>query len=152
MHDKEKANEYGIDKIPAIVLVGKKDYGVRFYGTPSGYEFMTLVQDMIAISKGETTLNEGTKKEIRSINTPLHIQVFVTPTCPYCPNMVHLAHQAAIENDNIKADMVEIAEFPHLAHKYGVMGVPKTVINENIELAGSVTEETFIEKMSQVQK
>lgn len=145
--DKEKADEYRVDKIPAILIVGEKDYGIRFYGIPSGYEFMTLIQDILEVSKGETGLSEEAKREIAKIDEPLHIQVFVTPTCPYCPSMVHLAHQAAIENDSIRADMVEIAEFPHLAHKYNVMSVPKTVINENIEFVGSLTEEAFIQKI-----
>jgi len=147
VHDKEKADEYRVDKIPAILIIGEKDYGIRFYGIPSGYEFTTLIQDIIEVSKGETTLGEESKKKIVDIDETMHIQVFVTPTCPYCPSAVHLAHQAAIENDNIRADMVEIAEFPHLAHKYNVMSVPKTVINESFEFVGALPEEAFIEKI-----
>lgn len=148
VYDKEKADEYGVDKIPAILVIGEKDYGIRFYGIPSGYEFTTLIQDIIEVSKGETSLGEELKKKIADIDETMHIQVFVTPTCPYCPSAVHLAHQAAIENDNIRADMVEIAEFPHLAHKYNVMSVPKTVINESFEFVGALPEEAFIEKIS----
>ena len=147
MDDKEKADEYGVDKIPAIAIIGEKDYGVKFYGIPSGYEFTTLIQDILEVSKGETALSEESKKEIAKIDKPLHLQVFVTPTCPYCPSAVHLAHQAAIENDNIKADMIEAIEFPQLSQKYDVSGVPKTVINGKNEFVGAMPEEAFIKEL-----
>jgi len=147
LDDKEKAEEYGIDKIPAISIIGKKDYGVKFYGIPSGYEFTTLIHDIIEVSKGETSLSKESKEEIAKIDKPMHIQVFVTPTCPYCPSAVHLAHQAAIENDNIKADMVEAVEFPQLSQKYNVSGVPKTVINDKYEFVGALPEEAFVQEL-----
>jgi predicted DsbA family dithiol-disulfide isomerase len=51
-----------------------------------------------------------------------------------------LAHQLAVESDLITADMVEVMEFPHLANKYQVMGVPRTVIDETIHIEGAVPE------------
>lgn len=130
-----------------ISIIGEKDYGVKFYGIPSGYEFTTLIQDILEVSKGETGLSEESKKEIAKIDKPLHIQVFVTPTCPYCPSAVHLAHQAAIENENIKADMIEAIEFPQLSQKYNVSGVPKTVINGKYEFVGAMPEEAFVQEL-----
>lgn len=150
MDDKEKVEEYNVNKIPAISIIGKKDYGIKFYGIPSGYEFTTLIQDIIEVSKGETGLSEESKKEIAKIDKPLHIQVFVTPTCPYCPSAVHLAHQAAIENENITADMVEAIEFPQLSQKYNVSGVPKTVINDKHEFVGAFPEEAFVQELKAV--
>jgi len=145
--EKELAEKYGVDKIPATLIFGKKEYGVRFFGIPSGYEFSTLVEDIIHVSRGETELNPEIKEEIRKIDKPVHIQVFVTPTCPYCPISVNLAHQMAIENENIKADMVEAIEFPHLSQKYEVMGVPKTVINDKREVVGAVPQEMLLEEI-----
>ncbi|GAK61098.1 hypothetical protein U27_00996 [Candidatus Vecturithrix granuli] len=78
--DKDKALQYRIDKIPATVIEGKKDHGIRFFGVPSGYEFSTLLGSMIEVSTGESGLSEKTKSLIAKINTPIHIQVFVTPT------------------------------------------------------------------------
>ena len=78
--DKEKAEEYGVDKIPAIVIMSEKDYGVRFYGIPSGYEFSSLVEDIIDVSRGEVELLPATKEALAEITEPLHFQVFVTPT------------------------------------------------------------------------
>ncbi|HHO57357.1 MAG TPA: glutaredoxin [Thermoplasmatales archaeon] len=145
--EKELAEKYDVDKIPATLIFGEKEYGIRFFGIPSGYEFSTLVEDIIHASRGETELNEEIKEEIRKIDKPVHIQVFVTPTCPYCPISVNLAHQMAIENENIRADMVEAIEFPHLSQKYDVMGVPKTVINDKREVVGAVPQEMLLEEI-----
>jgi len=78
--DKTKLDAYGIDKIPAIAVVGKKDYGVRFYGIPSGYEFSSLVESISRVSRGESGLSEATKKALAGLDQDMHIQVFVTPT------------------------------------------------------------------------
>jgi len=78
--DKEKAESYNIDKIPATVVMGEKDYGIRFYGIPSGYEFNSLIESILMIGKGESGLTEKTKQELKELKTPLHFQVFVTPT------------------------------------------------------------------------
>jgi glutaredoxin-like protein len=77
---KDKALQYQIDKIPATVVEGKQDYGIRFFGVPSGYEFSTLMESIIDVSTGESGLSEKTKSLLKPINTPIHIQVFVTPT------------------------------------------------------------------------
>jgi glutaredoxin-like protein len=145
--DAEKAKEYGVDKIPAIAILGDRDYGVRYYGIPSGYEFTSIVEDIISVSERDSGLAAETREAIAQLTEPVHIQVFVTPTCPYCPGAVRLAHQMAIESDLICADMVEAIEFPHLAHKYDVYGVPRSVINETVHIEGAVSEPMFLEKV-----
>jgi glutaredoxin-like protein len=78
--DEAVARQYGIDKIPAIAIIGAKDYGVRYYGFPGGYEFTSLVEDIIDISTGEHGLSEATLKVLAQVTAPVHLQVFVTPT------------------------------------------------------------------------
>lgn len=78
--DKEQSAKYKIDKIPATVVMGESDYGIRFYGIPSGYEFTSLIESILMIGKGESGLTEKTKSELKELITPLHFQVFVTPT------------------------------------------------------------------------
>ncbi len=143
--DKEMAESYGVDKIPAIAIVGDKDYGVRYYGVPSGYEFSSLVADIIGVSQGDSGLSPATRQALTDLSGPVHLQVLVTPTCPYCPQVVRLAHQFAIESEQVRADMVEVTEFPHLVQKYEVMGVPRTVINETVFVEGAVPETAFVE-------
>ena len=145
LRDSERAKEYGVDKVPAIVVVSEKDYGIRFYGMPYGYEFQTLLEGVINVSRGRTDVSEETRKKLREIKKPVHIQVFVTLTCPYCPVVATIAYKFAIESDLIKADVIEASEFPQLAVKYAVMGTPKTVINEKIEFIGAFPEDLFLE-------
>ena len=142
--DMMKAKEFRIDKIPAIAVIGKKDYGVRFYGIPSGYEFNSLVGAILDVSRAESGLSQKTKDVLKLIDNSVHIQVFVTPTCPLCPAAVRLAHRLAIESDMIWADMVESTEFVPLAQKYAVTGVPKIVINEKFEFNGALPEDLFV--------
>lgn len=60
---------------------------------------------------------------------------------------MRLAHQIAMENDLITADMVEASEFPHLSQRYAVMGVPKTIINDKTSVEGAVSEAMFVQKV-----
>jgi glutaredoxin-like protein len=143
--DEAKVKEFKIDKIPAIVVMGKEDVGIRYFGIPAGYEFTSFVGDILDISRNQTELSPETKDKLGKIDKDIHIQVFVTPTCPYCPPAVRLAHQMAMVNPHIKADMVEASEFPALVQKYGVRGVPRTVINEGISFEGAVPENLFLE-------
>jgi glutaredoxin-like protein len=145
--DTTRADEFGIDKIPATAILGDTDAGVRIFGIPSGYEYSSLIEAIVDVSRGQTSLSPKTKEALRTIDRPVHIQVFVTPTCPYCSLAVRLAHQFALESPFIKADMVEATEFPHLAHKFAVSGVPKTVVNETVSFEGAVPEEVFLENI-----
>ena len=149
--DKEAVETYNIDKIPAMAIVKggdePQDYGIRLYGIPSGYEFSTLLEDILMVSSGDSGLSDQTKTELAELTTPLHLQVFVTPTCPYCPRAVRLAHMMAMESHLVTGDMVEAIEFPHLSNKYNVMGVPRTVINEHAYLEGAAPEAMLMAKV-----
>jgi glutaredoxin-like protein len=149
--EKETAEMYGIDKIPAISVVSEKgDHGVRFFGIPSGYEFTSLLEAIRIVSTGDHGLSSETVEKLEKIERDIHIQVFVTPTCPYCPRSVVLAHKLALVSDHISADMVEAMEFPHLANKYDVMGVPRSVFNEKDFIEGAVPEKLYVDKIMEV--
>jgi glutaredoxin-like protein len=78
--DAKVADQYGIDKIPALVVAGEKDYGVRFFGIPSGYEFSSLIEGIKAVSQRKPNLNKKTLQDLQRLDRPVRIQVFVTPT------------------------------------------------------------------------
>lgn len=140
--------KYNIKKIPAIAIVGKKDYGIRYYGVPAGYEFPALVDAIFDVSKGITSLSDALKKKLAEIKKPVHIQVFVSPTCPFCPRAVKIAYQLAIENEFIKSDVVEMTEFPDIVQRYGIMSTPHIVINEDTSFAGAQPPEAFLEQIT----
>jgi glutaredoxin-like protein len=149
----EIAEQYNVDKIPAtIIMLGgdqPKDYGIRFFGIPSGYEFSSIIEDIMMVGEGESGLGEDLKAWAAALESPVHMQVFVTPTCPYCPRAVLMGHQLAMESEMITADMVEAIEFPHLSQKYSVQGVPRTVINENIHMEGAAPEPMLLAKLKE---
>ncbi len=78
--DQEQAGQYGIDKIPAVAIIGAKDYGVRYYGFAGGFEFTSFIEDIIEVSTGDHGLGETTLKALARLDRPVHMQVFVTPT------------------------------------------------------------------------
>jgi len=78
--DQEEVAKYRIDKIPATVVANGNDPGIRFYGIPAGYEFSSFLQAIVMVSRGESDLLPESKKMIKGINVPVHLQVFVTPT------------------------------------------------------------------------
>jgi alkyl hydroperoxide reductase subunit F len=150
MHGDETRN-YEINKIPATAVIGKKDYGNRFYGLTAGYEFTSLLESIIMVSNEQSGLSPEIETLVRRISEPVHIQVMVTLTCPYCPRMVHVANQFAIANNNIRADMVEASQFPQLVQRYDVTGVPKTIINEVYSFEGAIpAEAAYVEILKAV--
>jgi len=80
LKDKEVADKYKIDKIPATVITGEDDSGIRFFGIPSGYEFVSLLEAIKIVSSGDSGLDTKTKEMLGKLKQPLHLQVFVTPT------------------------------------------------------------------------
>ncbi|MCS7011871.1 MAG: thioredoxin family protein [Anaerolineales bacterium] len=153
--DAETARTYQIDKSPALVIAGKEgdqiiDYGVRFFGIPAGHEFTSLIQDIVLVSGRDSGLSPSTREFLKSLKQPVHLEVFVTPTCPYCPRAVILAHMMAMETPMIKADMVEAMEFPALADRHHVSGVPHTVINDGAgNVVGAVPEASLVNAIRQ---
>jgi glutaredoxin-like protein len=143
--DADEVKEYGIDKIPALAIVSEKDFGVRIYGIPYGYELQTLIEAVINVSRGKANLAQKTKKILSEVKAPVHIQVFVSLTCHHCPVAAAVAHKLAVESDLVRADVIDGSEFPQLAQKYAVMGVPKVIINERIEFVGAFNEDLFAE-------
>ena len=80
VRDSSKAKEFGVDKIPAVIVMGDRDYGIRLYGIPAGYEFTTLVETILDVSRGEHGLPQSAVHELAKVDRPVHMQVMITPT------------------------------------------------------------------------
>ena len=142
----ERAAAFGIEGVPALALLRDgDDTRIRFLGAPAGYEFMSLVEAVALAGGDDSGLTAGSKALIAEhVTAPLDVKVFVTPTCPHCPRAVTLAHRMAFENANIRATCVEATEFMDLSRKYAVTSVPKTVVNDAVEILGAMPEEEFV--------
>ena len=144
--DRERSAQFGIDRIPAIVLLRDgADTRMRFLGAPAGYEFSSLVESILLAGTGDSGLTDESRRLIaEKVTEALDIKVFVTPTCPHCPRAVTLAHRMAVESPNISATCVEASEFHDLSRQYRVTGVPKTVSSGGAEILGALPEEQFV--------
>lgn len=155
--DKATAKQYRVDRAPVIVVAAKDeeavfDTGIQYAGIPSGQEFTTLIQDIVLVSSRDSGLKETTRQFLKGLLKPIHLQVFVTPTCPYCPRAVVLAHQMAMENPGmIRAEGVESMEFQELAEEFNVRGVPQTTINSGAgTLIGAVPEANLLAEIQRI--
>ena len=144
--DKDRAAQYGIEHVPAIVLLKDgQDTRMRFLGAPAGYEFMSLIEAIILAGTDGSGLSAQARSLVaQHVTAPLDIKVFVTPTCPHCPRAVILAHRLAVESPLIQASCVEATEFMDLTRRFNVTGVPKTIVNDSIEILGALPEEQFV--------
>jgi len=77
--DRDRARQYNVDRVPAIIVEGERDYGMRYFGIPGGYEFASLLEDLVAAGKRESGLSEASKEWISKLTEPLNLKVFVTP-------------------------------------------------------------------------
>ena len=148
----DRAQQNAVSRIPAILLetaAGQPKGRARFYGLPLGYQLPVFIESVKAVSRGTTRLSLTTRKQLRRVSRPVHLQVFVTPGSEISAGMALLAHAMAVESPHITADVIEAEEFPDLARRYGVRQVPLTIINEFATVAGMVSEDELLEKTLQ---
>lgn len=149
------ARERGIERTPTIVMreQGSDRDNVRFIGLPAGYEFQTLVEALRMIGTGDSGLGEESAAQLAAVTRPVRLQAFVTPTCPYCPRAVLAAYRLALVNPNVMAEGVEASEFPALAQRYRISGVPDTIIDGpggQERVLGGQPDRVFIEAVLKV--
>lgn len=150
----DKAKQYGIDRTPSIAVVYHEentpeilaDSRIRFVGTPAGYEFASLVQAILLAGGRESVLTERSRARLALVDAPVTLRVFTTPTCSHCPKAVNLAYEMAFASPHITSYAIEATEFPDLARRYQITGVPKTVVNDEIEILGGLPEDEFVDQ------
>lgn len=155
--DRPKVQEFQIDKIPALVVAGEIDYGIRFYGIPAGFEFTSLIETMMIIGNEDSGLSPLSKTELKKLIRPVNIQTFVMLTCPYCPYVAKIANGLAFESGLVTTHIIDVQEFPLLTNRYQVLGVPNVIIASSSETGelrlnsfeGAIPEEEFLKVIIQ---
>jgi glutaredoxin-like protein len=142
--EKDRAAQYGIDRVPAVVVSSPSRDRIRFFGPPSGHELASLLDAIRMTASGESGLTDASRAQLATLRRPVHLQVFFTPTCVYCPQMVTLANRLAIESPQITATAIDATAYPDLVRRYRVNGVPKTVVNDAVEIVGAATEAELV--------
>jgi len=145
--DSAKAAEFRVDKVPTICVTGDKDYGIRYYGVPAGFEFTTLLTLVELVGSRDSGLKPESKSRLSSLTSPADIQMFVTLTCPVCPGAAVTAARFALESDKVSLSIIDATEFPQLAGLYNVMAVPKTVVNRGHSFEGALPEDRFVDEV-----
>ncbi|MBN1434153.1 thioredoxin family protein [Candidatus Fermentibacterales bacterium] len=140
LQDKGRAEELGVERVPAILVSDGSHARVRFYGLPSGYEFSSLLTAIVDAGRSGDLVESATRGFLDRLGIDLDMKVFVTPTCPYCPRAVVLAHRLAASSERVRAEAIEANEYPLLSTKYRVQGVPRTVINDRYYVEGALPE------------
>ena len=145
--EKDMALEDDVSRIPAIVVGADSGKWVRYYGLPLGYQLPVLVESIKALSRGNTRLSVNSRKQLRRVDRPVHLQVFVTPGSETSAGMALLAQSMSVESAMVRTDVIETEEFPDLARRYGLRQVPLTIINEFTTVPGMVSESELLEKV-----
>jgi thioredoxin reductase (NADPH) len=148
----KEARKWKADYSPTLIF-DPENYRVRWYGAPLGEEARTFVEALIMIGYGKTNLGDQAKKILDGMKGPRDIKVFVSTTCPYCPQQAVNALKAAIEKPElITLEIIDIQANPQLAEKYSAQSVPQVYANEKLIAMGAQTEDLFmlsLEKMEQ---
>ncbi len=151
-NDQDLATQYGVTLTPSFVMLDSEgNYsGVKFNGIPAGHEINSFLSGILGMSGADPGFDAATLERIKKINKPVDIKVFVTLSCPHCPGAVAKAHQLAMLNPHVQGEMIEANTFQALSQQYNVSGVPKIVINDNIELLGDQPIEAFLNSIEQL--
>jgi thioredoxin reductase (NADPH) len=141
------AKKYNVDRSPTLLIAPDK-YNIRYTGAPLGEEGRSLITAIIMVSTGQSIISDDSKKRLSGLGEKRHVRVFVSPTCPYCPQQVLYAICAAVERrDLVSVEVIEIYENRDLAERYAAMSVPKTFIGEEPTASGLQSEEYFMESL-----
>jgi thioredoxin reductase (NADPH) len=141
------AGKYDVTRSPTILLQPEK-YGIRFTGAPAGEEVRTLIISILMVSTGKTILSDPARRRLADLKEKRAVRVFVSPTCPYCPQQAAYAVSAAIDKPGlVTAEMVEIFENKDIASQFNVVSVPQTFINDHLVAPGLQPEEVFVEEI-----
>jgi glutaredoxin-like protein len=153
VHDYETSvalrQQLKIDKAPALRLSSTRDYGLRHYGVPYGYNFAAFLNSLIDVSQGRTELTETTRRTLHELPAEVFIRVFVGPSCPFCPIATHFAGQFALESDLVFCESINTAQFPELVDRYGIRALPTVLVNDSHRFVGLTTEDQFLQYIVQ---
>ncbi|HEY6010222.1 MAG TPA: thioredoxin family protein, partial [Nitrospirota bacterium] len=149
--DRDKAEQYGIREVPAIVAQGGDGRAVTFYGLLSNLVLESLMNTIRAISEDRVWFPGDVVRALQLLAHDVKIQVFVKSDCTSCRSVAETAIGMALESPNVYTDIIVANDFPGLMNKYRVTTLPKTIFGENLEREGEVSESEFLEMVFQAE-
>lgn len=146
--DTEAFETHAVTRTPCIIASGP-GVQLRHYGVPVGYELSGLLEQLTAASQQTLQLADETIAALARLDRPVHIQVFGTASCPFCPLAVYTASQFAAASPHIRAESLDAAEFPDLVQQYDIKAVPRVVINGQVNGVGALCEADLLALVQQ---
>jgi thioredoxin reductase (NADPH) len=147
----ELAVKWGVESSPTLII-DPDHYKIRWVGAPMGEEGRSFLEAMIMIGSGRSNLSDQSLEVVKQIEDPRHIKIFVSPTCPYCPQQVVNGLKSAIERpDLISVEIIDIQNRPDLAEKYNAQSVPQAFANEVLIGQGAQQEEVFMVSLQKLE-
>ena len=134
--DRALEERYGIDRVPAVVVRGVVNRPVTFFGIPGGGLFPVLLETIVAAGSAAPELVPAVKRRMKRLKRAVRVQVFTLPEAPGCTEQALLVVVLALAGQHVRAEIIEIAEFPALAQQLGITAVPATLIDGRIGLPG----------------
>lgn len=145
--DHELATRWQVDSSPTL-LIDPDHYNIRWIGAPMGEEGRSFLEAMLLIGAGKSDLSEQSLKVVERLEEQRNVKIFVSPTCPYCPQQVVNGLKAAIERpDKVALEIIDIQCRPDLAEQYEAQSVPQAYANEILIGQGAQQEEVFMSSL-----
>ena len=149
--DHELAKKWQITHSPTLLIAPDK-YAIRWLGAPMGEEARTFLEILILVGLGKSQLSEQSLKVIKRIDSARQIKIFVSPTCPYCPQQAINGVKAAIEIPHlVSLEIIDIQSQPELANQYSAQSVPQAFANDVLIGQGAQPEEVFISSLQKLE-
>ena len=149
--DHELASKWGVDSSPTL-LIDPEHYNIRWLGAPMGEEGRSFLEAMILIGMGNSGLSDQSIPVVERLDAPRQLKIFVSPTCPYCPQQVVNGLRAAIERpDVVSLEIIDIQSRPDLAEQYSAHSVPQAYANDVLIGQGAQQEEVFMSSLDKLE-
>jgi thioredoxin reductase (NADPH) len=148
----ETAKSWGANHAPTL-LFDPERYRMRWLGAPIGEEARAFVEALVMMGHRETNLSEESHRILNKIDSPRHIKLFVSPSCPYCPQQAVNALKAAIQKPGtVSLEVIDIQANPDLADRYSAQSVPQAFANETLVAQGAQPEELFLLSLERLEQ
>jgi hypothetical protein len=149
--DRDKTEQYGIQRVPALVVQGGDGRTITFFGLPESMILEVLLDTIRAVSEGKSSLPESIRHSLKRFSDAVSVQVFVRSDCALCKSAAELAINFTLASDRIDTAVIMVKDFPQLAAKYAVTALPKTVFGGDEQVEGDIPEAEFFEKIFHAQ-
>ena len=143
----ELAQSYNVTTSPTI-LIDPERFSIRWLGAPMGEEARTFLEAVLLVGFGSSQLSEQAGRVLEKLDTPRLVKIFVSPTCPYCPQQAINGIKAAIERpDLVSIEIIDIQSETELANQYSAHSVPQAFANDVLIGQGAQAEEVFVSSL-----